>query len=281
MKVRFLLVFLILSIILFSSEKIRIVTTINPYFLAASELSCGLADVVNLIPQNASPHTYSPSPKDMLVLEKADVIIMNGLGLEEHLAEYLRQMKMSPVIISSILKIDSRNENINPHIWLSASNLIKAGSMITEAFKEKMPADSALFDSAFTEYSLRILSADSIIKGEREKYNEVSVVLFHNSFEYFCSDYEIKIAGVVERSPGREPTAKEMKELADIIKRDEINVIFTEPQLNSKPVDILAGELLIEKDVLDPLGTYYGEKSVDMLLLDNWRTIEKHMKAGN
>lgn len=277
-----LLIFIFVCTALFSGERILIVTTVNPYYLAAEELSCGLADVVNLIPVNASPHTYNPSPKDMLTLEKADIVIVNGLGLEEHMAEYLKNMKRNPLVISSVMMREAvKSENINPHIWLSAGNLVEAGRMISSAIKAELPSDSALIDSAFLEYSRRIMLADSIIKSERSHYEKASVVLFHNSFEYFCSDYSIDVAGVIERSPGKEPTAREMKELADIISAEKITMIFTEPQLNSKPVDILAKELSLDKGILDPLGTYFNEKTVDMILIDNWNQIKKSLRDGN
>jgi len=242
------------------------------------ELAGSTADVYNLVPPNASPHTYNPTPKDMVKLEQADIIIMNGLGLEEHIADYLKQMKRNPIIISNVFPDSINRSEINPHIWLSAPILITAIEMIDSALKAEDLENHQTYDSISSLYKDRIVRIDSLITAERKNYGEIDIVTFHNSFDYFCSRYNINVAGTFEKSPGKEPTAKQMKELADIIKLKNIQVLYSEPQLNKSMAELLANEMNIGIDILDPLGTYFECKSVDEILLSNWKEIEKNLK---
>jgi len=278
MKKIAILFILFYSFLFLLSDKLTVVTTINPYYLIVRELACEKADIYNLVPENASPHTYNPTPKDMVMLEKADIIIMNGLGLEEHIADYLKQMNKSPIIISDVFPDSIKRSEINPHIWLSAPVLISAVEMIDSALKVEDPANHKIYDSISIICKQRIEQTDSLIKAERENYGEISIVTFHNSFEYFCSRYKIEVAATFEKSPGKEPTAKQMKELADVINLKNIRILYSEPQLNKGPVEILAGEMNIDIDILDPLGAHFECKSAEEILLKNWNRIKQSQK---
>jgi zinc transport system substrate-binding protein len=91
---------------------------------------------------------------------------------------------------------------------------------------------------------------------ENFRQNDLSgaVFTFHNSFTHYAEEYSIQIAGVVQSSPGENPSPKELTELINKAKENNVKVIFVEPQMSDRAAKTIAETLNIDIAVIDPLG---------------------------
>jgi zinc transport system substrate-binding protein len=99
-----------------------------------------------------------------------------------------------------------------------------------------------------------ILKLKAIDQDFRKHKLSGSVFTFHNSFSYYAEEYGIQIAGVVQTSPGENPSPKELAELINKAKENNVKIIFVEPQMSDRAAKTIAETLNIDIAVIDPLG---------------------------
>ncbi len=267
--------FIFLLIYITVTAHVNIVTTINPYAVICRQIGDTAVSVASILPPAASPHTYSPTPSDIVNLMKADIIIVNGVNLEHNIIHKLNDIKGHVINIGDSLGFDHNDKHNNPHIWLSPVNMKKTICIIKQALIRRDAANKIYFTDNAEHAVKGIDIADSIIKNDIINNGSLPIITFHNSFAYFLDYYNIELAGVIEGIPGREPTLKEITDIEKIIKQRDIKAIFTEPQLSPKSAEIIANEIGLKIFVLDPLGITFNISSIDELLIDNYNEMVK------
>ena len=273
-----------------NKDQIQIMTTINPYYLITRQIVQDKASVNLFIPANASPHTYSPAPSDIIKLERSALVIANGLALEQQLAAKLDSMKSrvfwaaQSLPVDKLLTFDEHEEKevaaehkhtgIDPHIWLDPENLILIARAITDRLIILFPDEQHFIERNWKILDDNIKQVNNEITSERTHYQSPSILTFHNSFGYFLHRYQINLAGVIEQSPGKEPTSRELLALKDITKN--VKAIFIEPQLNPRAAEIIAKEYKLLVDTLDPLGFLFKAANINDILWKNWNIMKKY-----
>lgn len=255
MRTAVLCILIIMFFLPFHGEKLSVVTSINPYYLIARAVGDTLIEVHNLLPPSASPHTYSPTPSDILKLNDADLIIMNGLNLEHSIMHKIDDIKDRVISIGDSLYSEGKGTgSINPHVWLSPDNMAFAVTLIENAMSKRDTFNAYIYSQNACIIRSSIARTDSLILLDIEERGTMPVITFHNSFMYFLNHYGFESAGVIEKVPGREPTPRDMSDLKLIINEKGIKVLFTEPQLSPRPAEVLADEMKLSLMELDPLG---------------------------
>jgi zinc transport system substrate-binding protein len=280
-------------------EDLSIVATIYPYEMLISQIAGDKATVRSLIPTSASPHTYSPTPEDIKTLERADFVFSNGADLETYLDNALIALGEKHISAESLLPeltldiappdaIEKHDHNhgddhghshhgVNPHFWLDPVIMEIVASGITQHLQLIDPENSSYYLSRYNLLSAELNMLDDLIKEERKTLSDINILYFHDAFHYFNKRYDINAVGVIVSSPGREPSVKELVEIGEKIKEHKVSVIFSEPQLNRKPAQVIADEFGLKLDVLDPLGNPQDHNTIVELILQNWNTMKKNL----
>lgn len=281
----------------FSSEKKNdkplIITTIYPYELIVAQMVDTLFTVKTLIPPNASPHTWSPLPQDVLNLNKADLIISNGLGLETNLSKTLSRYNHKHIVSADLISENTlnailhdhehhENENnqhkhigINPHIWTSPDLLTDIIFGLSYELGKRYPLHKDKFNDNARLMIMELNQVDGIIKTQRQEFHNPAIVTLHDAFVYFFKYFDIDFIGAVQPSAGNEPSPQYLKKLADRVKNKRIKSILIEPQMNPQPAEILAKELNLKILTYDDLGTTTDAKSISEFILWNWLAIKE------
>lgn len=265
-----------------------IITTIYPYELIVKQLVDTLFTVETLLPANASPHTWSPAPQDIMKLEKADVIIANGLGLETNLEKTLTKTGNKLIIVSDFIKkdkliyfdnesehsaegeVEHKHEGANPHIWTSPELLTDIVIELSEELARRYPMHKTALEQNARLIIMELFQVESKIRSERNDYENPAVITLHDAFVYFLQYFDIKHIGSVQPAAGKDPAPQQLKTLADKIKSEGIKSIFIEPQMNPRPAEVLAEELGLKVIEYDDLGTVSGAKTIADYLCKNW-----------
>jgi len=264
-----------------SDDEFNIVTSFYPVYLLTVNVAGGIPGVrvTNMTePQTGCLHDYEISPADMKTLENADIFVINGAGMESFIDDVKAVYPDLPVVESAKdipLITDDVTGEPNPHVWVSVSNAIKQVENIGKALAEADPAHEK-------DYRQNAETFADELEALREEMHEAlkdvksrDIVTFHEAFPYFAQEFGLNIAAVIEREPGTEPSAAELEETIETIKRLGIKAIFAEPQYSAKAAETIAAETGAKVYTLDPLVT--GPKDADP---DSYvKTMEQNLKT--
>jgi len=252
-----------------------IVVSIYPYELLLKQMVGPKIEVRTLIPPNFSPHTYNPSPAELKSLYDANLVFSNGFGLETNIQTALNALGEKHLSAEQLLQLPQKEENPNPHIWLSPRLMKKLVSELEEPLQRTFPSYKDSISFHCRELISQFSSLDSLIIQERAQFSHTPIITYHDSFHYFIQDYQLDYLGSIQSSPGQEPTPKELVYLGDLIKANQVKAIFVEPQMDRKSANVLAKEFHLQVIELDPLGRTINAQSLPKLILINWNRMKQ------
>jgi ABC-type Zn uptake system ZnuABC Zn-binding protein ZnuA len=231
---------------------LRVVTTTTILADLVREVGGERVDVVSLVPPGGEVHTFDPRPADLQRVTRAEVILANGLGLDDWLTTLADDAGASAPVVRlgedlpgvTYLAGDHDGEAANPHLWLNVAYAAKYVDRIEAALAAADPADAGAYCEAAAAYRARLAALDGEIReriGALPEPNRV-VVSFHDAFPYFATAYGLTIAGTIVDAPGQDPSAGEIADLVGTIRSSGARAIFAEAQFSAKLAETIAGE---------------------------------------
>ena len=233
-------------------DKLTIVATTYPVYLFASSVTEGVDGVEVLRLDTGSTsclHDYNLTVNDMKKIERADVIAINGAGLEEFMEDALHTSDALVIDCSEgvhLLENESHHHDehdhshdghdhghFDPHYWMDAENALVMVENIAAAMRELDTANAQTYRTNAMEQGLVIRAWDSQIEDSFRMVAETGVkipglITFHDGFRYFCHAYGLELLESIEEEAGSEASAKEIVEITHLVKEHDIPVIFTE-----------------------------------------------------
>jgi zinc transport system substrate-binding protein len=213
------------------------------------------------------PHDYALTPSDMRKIAAADLLVMNGRGLEEFLGTPVRKANPRLRVVETASSVVPLREThgggthahgpteTNPHTWVSPRNAILQVRAIEEALSDASPRNAARFHANADAYVRRLETLNREYEEATGTFRRKNIVTFHNVFDYLARDYGLAIVGEVENSPGQEPSAGEIRSLVRTIREKGVPAVFAEPQYSPRIAEVIAREAGVPVRVLDPAAT--------------------------
>lgn len=242
-------------------------------------------DVKTIIDSSDEPHSFELTSQAMKELGSADLIAFNGASMESFINDLKDNIKDDDKFLdlsAGLTLLDSSGEgsdmtSVNPHTWLSIKN---AKLMVDNIYRKlsamdpdnqnyyKENLDSTL--SKFDELDNKFTEELSKVK-DKEKYFVVS----HAAFNYLADDYGLKQVAVTGISPEEEPSAKDLKTIADFVKDKNIKTIFFEGKATPKVAETLA------KNTGTKTSTLYTMENLDDFMIEKGYIglMEENLKA--
>ena len=251
-------------------KKFHVVTTIFPIYCFASGVIGSEGEVQNLLPANVEPHDYQLSPSDIRKIKQADLVIVNGLGLDNWVMKALEPNKNRRVIsLGSLLNktnlidfaadLDLEGEHkhghehqhgaANPHIWLDPQLAIECVNIISNAVAAQNPACKTNAEA----YVARLKQLDSDIATQLAPVRHKAFITQHDAFPYFVRRYQLKQVGVIEVTPDVSPSPRYLSDLLKVIREKNVPVIFTDPRASQRLAKQIAKDTKIHTADLDTL----------------------------
>jgi zinc transport system substrate-binding protein len=256
-----------------AQEKI-VVTSFYPIYVLARNLTVGIGDirVENLAaPNTGCLHDYQLLTGDMRTLSGAQVLLINGAGMEGYLNTVTGQFPKLQIVDASksIPLLDSQGENEhthvagtefsehedNAHIWLDAKNAIVMVKNLRDGLQAAFPEYNDAISQNAAAYIQRLDALDAELKAGLEGFPQKDIITFHEAFPYFAKAYGLHVAAVVNREPGEALSPAQLAELADLVRTLGIPPLFTEPQYPDLAARTLSAETGAKVYELDPLVT--------------------------
>lgn len=264
-----------------NDNKLTIVTSFYPMYISTLNIVKDIPDVevINLTTaQTGCLHDYSLSTKDLKTLSNADILVVNGAGMESFLDDVISQFDDLKIVEASdgielLEETDEghddhdhadehdhdhdhdHNHDVNPHLWVSVSKNIEQVSNIANQLAQLDSKHSEDYKTNANEYIAKLDDLKSEMHAALDNIENKDIITFHEAFPYFAEEFNLNIAGVIEVEPDSEPAAKDVEKIINTIKEKNISALFAEPQYSSKIADTIAAETGATVYILDPIVT--------------------------
>ncbi len=270
-----------------SDTRLKVVASIAPLADFAKQVGGDKVDVTLLLPPGASPHTFEPTPRTMQQISKAKIFIKIGAGLEFWADKLVSAAGRGVIIVDCsrgvpLIRAESDRGghgagNADPHYWLDPVIAMGMIKKIEEAYAKADPADSSYFAQRASSYIAALSALDRQIGETVKTFRTREYVTFHPAWNYFSRRYGLKVAGVIEQGPGKEPTARHIDRILRELRRLQIKVIFAETQFSPRIAEAIAHEAGGRVLMLDPIGGQKDRDTYITMMKYNLALIKKAM----
>jgi ABC-type Zn uptake system ZnuABC Zn-binding protein ZnuA len=128
----------------------------------------------------------------------------------------------------------------NPHYWLNPGNGLRIAKAYRDKFSEMRPGDKAYFEGRYADFEKRINEATKRWEAEMAPYKGRKVVTYHRSWPNFAERFGLDVVEYVEPKPGIPPTPSHTLDLINLMKRENIKLIFVEPYFDLRTPNSIA-----------------------------------------
>lgn len=240
-----------------ASGRLKVVTTVSPITSLAENIGGTRIDLEGIVPEGTNSHTFEPAPSVARVLSSADLIVANGLFLEEPSIEMARANKKENAVILIVgdravtkeewvfdFSFPESDGHPNPHLWTAPHLALKYAELIRD---ELVRLDSENRDYYNENYSLlkeRIDDLDERIEAAVETVppSNRKLLTYHDSFPFFGSRYGMEIIGAIQPSDFTEPSAREVANLINQVRDTGVPAIFGSEVFPSPVMEQVAKE---------------------------------------
>lgn len=250
-------------------EKPSVYASIYPVYDFARNIGKDKINLHQITPPGAEPHDWEPTAKLMAELEKADIIIYNGAGMEPWIHRVTGSLNNKDMVIVDtsegielIASGDDHGEEdghgyegvYDPHIWLNPVNAAKQAENIKNALIAADKENAEFYEENYREYKDKLMTLDEKYKEGLKEYRDMEIVVAHAAFGYLAERYGLKQVAIKGVIPQEEPSPAKMAEITDLIKEKNIKYIFFEPLTNPRLSEVIARETGAVSKILNPLG---------------------------
>lgn len=234
----------------YSDDKINIVATTTMLTDLSKIIGGDRVNVNGLMGPGIDPHLYQASAGDVTLMQKADVVIYNGLHLEGKMGEILENLTSqgSTVICiadgldeSKLLAWEKDNTVYDPHIWFDISLWKAAAQTVADGLSRADPEGKEEYKSNLDTYLKELNETDTYICNRVAELPESQRVLItaHDAFQYFGKAYGFEVRGLQGISTEAEAGTSDVSDLADFIAERQVKAIFVESSIPPKTIEAL------------------------------------------
>lgn len=225
----------------------KIVTTFYPIYIITENITDGAQNInlVNMTDTNVGClHDYTLSTADMRKLENANVIIQNGLGLENFIDKILNTYSNIAIINSSenISNVIKENEENNGHIWTSITNYMTQVEKIASELSRLNPENSEIYNRNKDNYIANLKLLQKKYTEELEILKNKKAICLNEAITYLAKEVNLDVTCVETDHEESSISAEHMKELIDKMKKENITAILVGNEDNLKSAQTLADE---------------------------------------
>jgi len=234
-----------------TSGKLNVVATTTIIGDIVQNVGGDAINLTVLLPVGADPHSFSPTPQDITKVAKADIIFVNGFGLEQFLGDMVENAAtqatiievsqgVEPLTLATVVE-DGQTQpaeagRVDPHTWTSPANAIIFVRNIEQALAAADPAHAEIFAENAKKYTADLTALDEWVQAQIETIPPANrkLVTGHTAFGYYAKRYGLEQIGTVIPgfSTAAEPSAQDLAALQNTINRYGIKAIFIGATVN-------------------------------------------------
>ena len=241
--------------------KLKVATTVAPLTSLLLQIGGDRIDIHGLIPDGVNSHTFEPRPSDAKIMARADIFIMNGAHLEGTTEEIAKQNLKDPSKIYKLADntLSGEDEKTgflydfsfpkaegspNPHLWMNPKYALKYAQLMSQWLGENDAKNKPYFEQNLATLTATLNALDVAIRADAATVPAPNrkLLTYHDSWAYWAREYGWVVIGAIQPSDFSEPSAKEVTQLIDQIKKEKVPVVFGSEVFPSTVLKQIAGE---------------------------------------
>ena len=267
---------------------LRVVATTTILADLVAEVGGEHVQVESIVPKGGEVHTFDPRPSNVRRLAEADVVFLNGLGLDDWLGSLVTDSGTSaPVVrlgedlpgVTYLSGGTRKGGTVNPHLWLDVGYAEKYVERIGETLAAADPANATDYRARAAAYGSTLADLDDGIRARMATIPAANrtVISFHDAFPYFAAAYGLTVDGTIVDAPGQDPSASQIGALVGVVRDKGVKAIFAEAQFNEALARTIADETgarVVSSLYTDSLGDAPEDTYVGMMRWNVDRVME-------
>ncbi len=256
MKIKSLLLIPAMLLLLFSgcsadAPQGGVAATTLPVYQFTSLLCEGTGiPVTRLVTENVSClHDYSLKTAQVKAVERADLVVISGGGLEDFMQDLLANRSLVDASQGIALLEgcheaghEGHHHEADAHIWLSPENAAKMAENICRGLQKQYPQHEAAFEANLAALQLRLQQLQAYGEEALAGLKTRQLITFHDGFSYFAQSFRLEIVKAVEEESGSEASAKELIELITLVRQYDLPAVFTEENGSVSAARVICAE---------------------------------------
>lgn len=268
-------------------ETLNVVTSIYPVYDFTKKIAGDKVNISLIIPAGMHSHSWEPSPKDMAILQEADLFIYNGAGMEYWVEDVLNSVNNEGLNVLDtskgieLIKLEEEHEKheeheeheehedhedhehhegdghnhgeYDPHIWLSPKNAVIQMKNIKDVLQEMDEKNKDYYEKNYEENKLKLEKLDESFKKTSENFSTHDIIVSHEAFAYIGKEYNLNQIGISGVFAEGEPDLAKMKEIVDYIRKNNVKAVYYESSDSKKVAESVAKEANIISLPLNPI----------------------------
>jgi len=271
--------------------ELRVVATTTQVADLAANVGADRVRVTSLLKPGIDAHDYEPSPADIDSLAHADLVVQNGVGLEEWLGDTIESSGYDGPVVDASQGVTLRRVGgePDPHIWQNPRNARTMAANIERGLATADPAAAAAFAASLAAYSRQLDALDAEVERQIDSLASRKIVTNHDAVGYYLDRYGLELVGSVIPSfdSSAELSGRDIRDLVARIKASGVRAVFSETSLPPRTaetigreagVKVVTGEDALYGDSLGPPGSD-GDTYLKMIR-HNTRTIVSNLSGS-
>ncbi|MFQ5473367.1 MAG: metal ABC transporter substrate-binding protein [Dehalococcoidia bacterium] len=249
-------------------QRLRVVSTVSPITSIVENIGGTRIDLEGIIPEGVDSHTFEPAPSVVAKIEDADLIVLNGLQLEEPTLELAEANSEAVILLLGDEAISEEDYKFdfsfpasegkpNPHVWPNPVLVMEYARLVHDALVELDPANEDYYSTNLTAFTdrLEVLDRQMLASVQTVPPENRKLLTYHDSWAYWADRYDFTVLGAIQPSDFAEPSASDVASLINQIDDEGIPAIF--------------GSEVYPSDVLETIGNETGAEYIDDLRDDD------------
>jgi zinc/manganese transport system substrate-binding protein/manganese/iron transport system substrate-binding protein len=248
--------------------RLRVVATTTQVADLAANVGGDRVRVTSLLKPGIDAHDYEPSPADINALAHADLVLQNGVGLEEWLGDTIESSGYDGPVVDASQGVALRQVDgaPDPHIWQDPDNARRMAASIERGLATAEPTAAAGFEANLAAYTRQLEALDAEVARQIASLANKKVVTNHDAFGYYLDRYGLELVGSVIPSfdTSAELSGRDIRDLVAKVRATRVKAIFSEASLSPRAAEtigreagvrVVAGEDALYGDALGPPGS--------------------------
>lgn len=210
-----------------------------------------------MIKPGASEEIYEPDIKQITALSKADVYFSIAMPFEKPLLTKVRSAnpQLKIMDLTSNIKLSQLGDGLDPHVWVDPVLVKTMAVTIRDTLTQIDPAGKKIYAKNCQDFIKDLDRLDRYIRQKLAKVNGHTLLVFHPTWGYFASEYNIKQLAI--EADEKEPGPQDLARIIEVSKKNKVRAVFVQPQFNKSQAELVANALSAKIIVVDPLAENY------------------------
>lgn len=272
-----------------NDEKIKVAATIYPLSDIIKNIGQDRVEVVQILATGASAHLYEPQVSDVKKISNSQAVFYIGHGLDNWILPLAESAGVENLIktdkyVDLLENKDDDEDKVfsdDPHYWLSLKNGEKMARQVAEKLSLIDPSGEEYYLNNLDKYIEDIRISKLYLDTQLEDMENRKILVYHNAWQYLARDFNLELVGALKNSDANEQGPQYLENLYQVVRRENISIIYGELGLSLDQIKPLAQDLDLEIIKLDPLGTNKEINSYIKLIEYNVLKIYEGQIFGN